>query len=386
MYLRNNLAGKLYKILIINLLICLISIQYLNETIISLTYYCFILLNIIIFGLSLKYRSFFSQHIEIIIILIVFLILQVVITGYVGIVEISSIFGFLSLFLIGYYSSKINLDYGLMKVFRYFLLIASVNNFMIFFTPQAYRNAKNIDFVFDRSLTLGFANPNTTASVLLVLIILNFLLLNLEKKIFFKILLTVTLLMNYYFLFLTDSRSSFFAATIFSLVYFFNIKPTFNFLRILFVILFGFVFVFLYSFLFISGIGTEWQIFGKPFFSGREEYLVELFYDGLNYPFFGNPEKYGYNNHLNGVLSVFLSGGLVMLSIFVIYFTKYINRLFLLSSQYNYAALAILIVFLQTISEGNFIITGTYFSALFSILFVFANTHIQIQNNFKVSV
>lgn len=383
-----DLITSLYYVLIGFLVLVLISMPMLNENLLRISLYIFIILNISIFVITINLGKSIrgANYSRILIYLtVVLLLLMLVFTRSFNLQSVSASIGYLSSFFIAYYSTYIITGKKTLKYLAIVSVLLGVVFILLYFSPLAFRYTNvNNELVFyddsnEGSLTLGYSNPNTTASLILPIqfVLMFFYKYYSTKRVrFFFLGLSVVLL---YFIYLTNSRSAFIASVLFYILVFFNFRFRISRLLVAIVILSGFGFIFLYSLLYNQGIGSDLLILNKPFYSGRQEYLIEILNEASKYFVFGNIKIYSFSNLLNGILSLFASVGVVGVIIYVLFFSHNIaSRYRKGNNAGNVALYGLLAIYIQSYSEGNFIVSGAYFSTLLSMLFVLSNTNLVI--------
>ncbi len=365
------------------LFLAIATMPYNNEFVKRLTLNAFIYINVLIFVASLYLSKKNKDYYSLKLILLVFmtLVFSILIFNSVNVNTIAIGLGYLSSFLIVYYSEYINFTRNTLKVFTWVSVLSAVVFIYYYYSPIAYRyvvdNEYGLNEITHYSLTLGYPNPNTTASIIAPISMILVILSKIHTKRYFKYGLFVLSLVLLYFLYLTGSRSAFISVFLFHSLVALKIKIKINKMLVISVLSSLFIFVFFYTFLYLSHIGLDWEIMGKPFFSGRQEFLSNMFYETFDSWLIGDISKYKYGNLLNGFLSVFASGGIVNVIFYVLFFSHNIAKRYDRNNDYSYTALlAIVLFYLQGFAEGNFMVTGAYFSVLMSMLYVLTNVKV----------
>lgn len=385
-----NILNFLYYVYLIFLFIAISTMPLNSELLKKLTSNAFIYLNVLIFlsalNISTKKKDLYSLNLIFLVFLL--LVLSIVFFNVISVNTIAIALGFLSSFLIVYYSEHITLTKNILKAITWICVLSSFVFIFNYFSPMAYRyiieDEHGINQINHFSLTLGYPNPNTTASIiapiLMTLIILSKVYVNKYTK-YTMLCLSLVLL---YFLFLTDSRSAFFSVFLYISFVVLNIKIRITRSFVILVLISLFVFIFIYLLLFSNQIGLGWKILGKSFYSGRQGYLSDLFVSGFDSWLFGDISKYRYGNFLNGFLSIFLSGGIVSVILYILFFSHNISKRYDKNNDYSYTALlAIVLFYFQSFAEGNFMVSGGYFAGLMSMLYVLAN--IKVVSHMKIN-
>lgn len=381
---KNYIVNLLYYLLLVFLVFFIATMPIGNEVYIRASMYAFILLNVCIFALVLMLNKRISDgySLSLIILLLSVIIYSVIYFNTINIQSIAVILGYLSSYLIVFYSKYIKIRKELINIMTAICITLSIIFIFYFFSPLAYRyNALSdkgvITELYLQSLTLGFPNPNTTASIIAPISMLLIVLSKIYSNKYLRLILLSLSLVLLYFVFLTDSRSSFFAVSIFGLFVLLRINIKISKTLVVLILTSIFAFVFIYAYLFYNKIGFNWNILGKPFFSGREEYLSMLFFEASKSWLIGDISKYQYGNYLNGMLSIYASGGIINVVIYIYYFSYNISKRYQRNNDYSYTALlAIVLFYFQSYGEGNFVVTGAYFSVLISMLYVLTNIKI----------
>lgn len=381
---KNYIVNVLYYLLLVVLLFFIATMPIGKEAYIRASMYAFIVLNVCIFALVLMINGKRSDKYSLLLIflLILIIIYSLIYFDTLNIRSIAVVLGYISSYLIVFYSRYIKIRKELINVIALICVALSVLFILYFFSPIAYRyNAISDQGIMSEinlgSLTLGFPNPNTTASIISPISMVLIVLSKIYSNKYLKLILLFLSLVLLYFIFLTDSRSSFFAVSIFGLFVLLKINIKISKTLVVLILTSVFAFVFLYAYLFYQKIGFDWEILGKPFFSGRQEYLSNIFFDASNSWLIGDIRKYQYSNYLNGMLSIYASGGIVNVILYILFFSHNISKRYRKNNYYSYLALlAIVLFYFQSYAEGNFMVTGMYFSVLVSMLYVLTNIRV----------
>lgn len=274
-----------------------------------------------------------------------------------------------------------------------FYIIASLIIIALSFMPFAYRIVENYGSVqgvevTSDALTLGFNNPNETGMLLyLVITILISILITHKKPIRFVVGGIAVFLI--YLLIQTGCRTSLFSLIIVIIAYLFR-KVTVSLVlkkRILLVLLLmPLLFSYLYPLLALRYGSLDYEILGKPLFSGREILFVEGFSHFISNPIIGDINFFKFENAFNGFLSVMFNTGIVGILFYLYFLIKTsvsLSRNICTSSQY-FAFLSLLGVLFVACSESAILTGGSQWYVLLLTLYVIANNPMLSSYNKRV--
>lgn len=376
-----RILNNFYYLLLFFLVLIVYTMPLNNPAILGLTLNAFIYLNVIIFIFALIFKKKRDNYSIKMILFVSFSILfSLIYFDSLKVTMIAVALSYLSSFMMVYYTQYIPVTKKLVNIITAVCILSSIIFIINFFSPLAYRYIKLneetglFNEITHNALSLGYPNANTAASIITPIAMILFILANIYRNRFFSLFLKSLSILLTYFVFLTSSRSSFFSLILFILFVVFRIKINITKSLVMTILLSVFAFVFVYAFLYSQNIGSDWVLLGKPFFSGREEYLSNMFFEGSNSWLLGDISKYKYNNYLNGMLSIYLSGGIINVILYILFFSHNIAKRFnIVSTNSHLALIAILFLYFQSFGEGNFMVSGAYFSVLISILYILSN-------------
>lgn len=187
---------------------------------------------------------------------------------------------------------------------------------LLFFGPYAYKPFVDINYVtVSDLLTLGFPNPNHIAIIIFSVIVVMFY-FTVNKKGYVKVIYSLVIIFLSYMIYLTKSRTSLFCLIVFYCLYFYfkrdNRQRSYKINKslIFLILISSLIFCLLYLLAFDKGL-KDVQLFGKNFFSGREElYRLNLNELKNNY-LFGAAGITMFNNAHNGMLAILVNTGII---------------------------------------------------------------------------
>jgi hypothetical protein len=230
-----------------------------------------LLVILIIFNKNYGQRDLFG------LILIFFIILTALVAVIKGITFIHFnyfknflLFSCMNLFL--YISVSLKFNKYLVKFIVYGNMVVSLILILYSFYPSSYNT------FLDNALQFGFSNTN--AAGLFIFINIIYLVLGvfvLRGNNIYKYIAIPISVYLYYLLYLTDTRSSLMAVTIFLLMtFFFRSNKKISKVTITFIALFPLIFVGFYVLQYLNISHTEQLVMGKSIFSGRERIWLEI--------------------------------------------------------------------------------------------------------------
>ncbi len=257
-------------------------------------------------------------------------------------------------------------------------------------SPFAYRLVENYGSLkgeeqIGEALTLGFNNPNETGMILyLVITVIFSILITLKLK--FKILIGVLIITLLYMLYQTGSRTCLFSL-LFVVLSYCNTKITYRLLSkkyyLLVLLLAPLLFSYLYPIIALRFNYADYEILGKPIFSGRELLFLEGFSRYISHPILGDIAFFQFENSFNGYLSVMFNTGLVGLIAYIFFAYKTMKNLFsrVITRSQLFAFLSLVGVFFIACSESAILLGGGQWYVLQLTLFVIANNRINTGEN-----
>ena len=184
------------------------------------------------------------------------------------------------------------------------------------FVEPIYRNE------FSTALSMGYSNPNRTGCYLLLAVI--YLLVAFENNKKMKIVSYALSVILLYLIMLTECRTAFILGLI-ALIYAIIPKLKAGKIFALICTFSPLIFMFVYSYAYKNGWFYGAEIFGKDFFSGREEMHTDIM---SNISMLGNygDVKFG---GLNVSMSVLSTIGVVGFLLFYVYYTRFMTDRFI---------------------------------------------------------
>lgn len=249
--------------------------------------------------------------------------------------------------------------------------IVMVALFLIYsFMPFAYDIETTNIYVQNTSLTMGYANPNSSAMMLMYTAAIN-LIAN-RCKIYNKYITVLIQTVLIYLIIRTDSRASLLCILILTVVSLLKIKRIPQWVVCCSVAI-PLLYIFLLPYLSRIGYRNDIVIFGKSLYTGREEIFVSEL-EGYNNWFswlFGDLFVGGFANHHNAVLSIFLSCGLVGIVIYTIILINAILPYAKNTNSMSYIAICSILVFIiHSSAESAFLIGSIPYGIMTATIFL----------------
>lgn len=230
-------------------------------------------------------------------------------------------------------------------------------------------------------LTLGFANPNSAAMILVSCFAILLLMIKTSKRSF---LLYPFLVYLYFLIYLTGSRTSFFVATgLFIVVLLLGkIKLNPKYFIVFGVCVVPIAFTFILTYMYDNDIYRNMEIFGKSIYSGREKLFSEIMSgtgDLVNV-IFGDLKKYPFTNCHNGPLSIYAATGIFgLITYYWFLMGKLVGRCKII--EYNtarFALIALALIYANSMAEAVFIIGGSTFTLMIFTLHILTRAKIDM--------
>ena len=214
------------------------------------------------------------------------------------------------------------------------------------------------------SLNLGYANPNATAIYLLMnvslLLVYSF---RIQKRLH-KWALFALCAYLVYLIYETDSRTCLIAVAVIG-IYTFT-SPKWRIPNWLFpvVLLIPLAFLFVYSSLYQTGRYMDLMILGKPFYSGRESYFVQMLGDLKGYWLIGDVGQHPFSNMHNGPLTILSGCGVLGYLIYLLYIHGTLRQYYRgeVSRIQTVALMVIFAAFIHSGSEAALLTGGANYS------------------------
>lgn len=279
-------------------------------------------------------------------------------------VHISGILGFLEMLFAVFIMEYVDYDRGMIGyVFTANIVIAII--FMIL-SRTSFAYSGSLD-----SLYLGYSNPNETAIFLTLNIVVLVICFNFVS-IGYRVLLTLLIVYLEYLIYLTDSRTCMVASLI---VIGFSVLKKIRIPKWIIVmsLLLSLAFLFIYSGLYENGYFTDLEIMGKPFFTGRELYYLQMLEDLKTYLFVGDVGKHPFTNMHNGALTILSGIGIIGYILYIGYIFFSLNNYYKTAykASQTVAMIAILAIYVHSISEAALIVGGVHYSIIVATQYYF---------------
>lgn len=279
-----------------------------------------------------------------------------------GEVNLSSIFqgagSFLALVFLIESCGMIKITPKMVKVIAYSNIVM-VALFLIYsFMPFAYDIATTNIYVQNTSLTMGYANPNSSAMMLMYTAVIN-LIAN-RCKIYNKYITALIQTVLIYLIIRTDSRASLLCILILTVVSLLKIKRIPEWVPYCGVAV-PLLYISILPFLSSIGYKNDLVIFGKSLYTGREDIFsreLEGYNDWFSW-LFGDLFVGGFANHHNAFLSIFLSCGLVGTVIYIFILIKAILPYAKNTNSISYIAICSILVFIIHASAESAFLMGS---------------------------
>jgi hypothetical protein len=298
---------------------------------------------------------------------VLFSLMQTKTTSFSFSVHIMGILGFVemlgSVYVVGF--TKCTRD---LKKFIFAVNIVISVVFIVFsFIPSIAYSGELED-----SLYMGFNNPNETAIYLMANICILVLFFDMLKRWLYKVPLLLVIAYLILLLYRTDSRTALIATILVILYQLFARKWVVPKWAIIVAALFPVVFLLVYAYLFRYHYFLDWEILGKPFYSGREDDFIRVLSLLRQEWMFGDVGKYYFTNLHNGPLSILASIGVMGYGTYLlstIYTLRYYHDYVRTKSQ-TIALIVILAIFVHSSAEATFIVGGAHYSIIVATFYL----------------
>lgn len=301
--------------------------------------------------------------------LISFLIGVILDRGSLG--QLGKLLGFLMLPIMLYCISAVGVTEKTRKTVLIANFIASLEYILLYHSNL--RNAFETQYGTANipSVTLGFSNPNQTATFLFVCLVLLFVSLAFFKSKAMRVLLVADILYISFILYKTDSRTAIVLLVAFIALSLWSLKRKFSALFTELCLLAPFFYMILA--LAFTSLFENIKIMGDSIFTGRENIYLRYFenLDPIKF-LFGDFSGFKFENLHNGYISVAATVGIAVL---ILYYT--LLRKSLLSScdknLSSYASIAycgLLCIVIYTSTEAGFLVGGTTYAFMSAMMFI----------------
>ncbi len=290
---------------------------------------------------------------------------------------------FLSILLVMCYSSYIKTDRNSLK----FIGVINIFIAILFLVLSRMDFAYGRDDLWNKSLTLGFSNPNMVAMMIFINTVFLLVVKELFNKHILKILIIALMACNIYLIYLTQARSSLAAVVLVLVMYYlrnrnYKISPIVTIVCIIFPL----IFVFGYTYLYENHYFRDLEILGKTIYSGREVYYTQVLNDIKRQDFgliFGHFTEFQ-NTH-NSALSLLKFFGIAGM---VAYYVFVLNNVLKLSkdefgNKISYICfVSILAIYIQSCAESAVVIGGgAWIVFMLSLFAISGNNRKEIEYN-----
>jgi hypothetical protein len=280
-------------------------------------------------------------------------------------VHIMGILSFLEMLLAIFIVDQVPQRDSTMKfVFGVNLIIAIV---FIFLSRTDYAYSDKII----GSLSLGYSNPNATAIYLL----LNFSLLLLYPIHIRNPIsrITVYTICSYllYLIYETDSRTCLIAALMVAVYILFAPKWRIPKILLPIIMLIPLAFLFFYAYLYRTGQYQDLEILGKPFYSGREGYFVQMLEELKSNWLVGDVVSYPFSNMHNGPLTLLSGCGVIGYLLYLQFTGSTIRHYYhgTVSRTQTVALVVIFATFINSCSEAALVTGGANYAIVLSTFY-----------------
>lgn len=279
--------------------------------------------------------------------------------------HIMSTLGFLEMLLAVYIMDFVPYKESLFRFVCKTNVVIAIVFIVLSVSPYAYSHKLK------DSLSLGYSNPNATAIYLLLNMSILFLHASSIKNTLKKIVMYMLCFYLMYLLYETDSRTCFLAGLIVAVYIVLTPKWKIPKWMISVFLLSSLVFLFLYSSLYKKGLFLDLEIMGKPFYSGREDYFIEMLEKFKGYWLVGDLGQHPFYNMHNGALTL-LSGCGILGYLIYFWFSKQTIRFYYHGEVKHRQTVALMIIaaaFIHSSAEAALIVGGSNYTIIMASLY-----------------
>ena len=284
--------------------------------------------------------------------------------------SVGNLLGFFMLPLLLYCIKSTAVSYSVRKIVFVCNFIMSLQYILLYHSSLRHAFQGPNGIVNIESVTLGFPNPNQTATMLLVCVILLFAAIffftnKAVRAVFFADFAYLS-----YIMFQTDSRTSLLLLLLFMVLSFFAIKKRLPKIMTELSLLAPIVYLVL-AIAFVSVLEFI-QVSGDNIFTGREN-IYARYFDNLTLVnfLFGDYAEFQFENLHNGYISIAATLGIVVLIAYYVFLRKILFDAYkLLKKGYEsvtYCGLLCLIICMST--EAGFFVGGSMYAFLIAMVF-----------------
>lgn len=282
--------------------------------------------------------------------------------------QIAGILNFFTMICSVYYITKLKNNVSIEKFIFIINLMISVIFMLLSISSYAYSGILN-------SLYLGYQNPNATASYILLNVAILLIYFPKLQKRYVRISVFVVICYLIYLIYLTDSRTCMFVGL---LLFAYTFLPLFLVLpkwTITAALLVPIIFLFGYSAMYANGMLMDFDIMGKPIYSGREVFFIYQLENLRKHFWIGDIGKYAFNNLHNSALACLASMGALGYGLYLILIRNELCRLYekITTKQQVIAMAVILSIYLQSVSEAALVVGGAHYSITIATYYYLLN-------------